>query len=47
MDSPFASPHGHVHPHPNRHTKPITSQEVPVTAWTEESVEAVVPETKE
>lgn len=47
MGSPFASPHGHVHPQPNRHTKQITTKEVPVTAGTEESVEVVVPEMKE
>lgn len=47
VGSPFSSPHGHVHPQPNRHTKHITTKEVPVTAGTEESVEVVVPEMKE
>lgn len=44
---PFASPRGCMHPHPNRCSKQVTTQEVPVTAWREEFVEVVVPAMKE
>lgn len=44
MPSPFASPRGHVYPHPNRHLNGTTTQQVPVTLWMEEPEAAVVPE---